>query len=137
MTWNMFCQNKSKQNQNICKNTIVHTITVSEYEYQSYCIWKTLFPGSHPSPLAITIFPLPLPHTSLSLEGRVWWRHPIWYWIFQRSSLYALCPVVDIVVNYHLLQKRRFFDEYCMAHRPLGTEIYDLQSFYYAVPVAE
>lgn len=43
-------------------------VSMSSYMYQSCCIWK--FPWCHLSPLALLIFPLPLLHSSLSLEER-------------------------------------------------------------------
>lgn len=39
-------------------------------EHQSCCVWKTLPPLIHPYPLAHTIFPAPLGHMFLSLEGK-------------------------------------------------------------------
>lgn len=34
------------------------------------CVWNTLFPWSHPSPMPLRIFPDPLPSSSLSFKGR-------------------------------------------------------------------
>lgn len=39
-------------------------LTESSYVHQSCRVWKTLLPRCHPSPLALTIFPPPLPHPS-------------------------------------------------------------------------
>lgn len=51
---------------------LVHVLCIlrvspSSYVKQSFCVPKTMFHWSHPSPLAFTIFLPPLPHRSLSL----------------------------------------------------------------------
>lgn len=62
----------------ICAGSVpAATVSVSTYVCQSWCVWKTLFPWSHPSALALTVFSLLFLHQSLSLEGRSWWRHPV------------------------------------------------------------
>lgn len=44
----------------------------SAHMHQSWWVWKTLFPLSHPTPLALQIFPPPFPHRSLNLDwGRI------------------------------------------------------------------
>lgn len=37
---------------------------------QFWCVWKTLFPRSHPFPLVLKIFSPPLPHISSNFEWR-------------------------------------------------------------------
>lgn len=38
--------------------------------------------------------PIPLPYSSLSPKGRVWWRPPIYDWVPQSLSLSTHCAVV-------------------------------------------
>lgn len=43
-------------------------VCLSSYVCQSYYVWKILFPQSHPSLLALTIYLIPLLHSSLRPE---------------------------------------------------------------------
>lgn len=67
---------------------------------------KYLFSWNHSSPLALTIFLLPFPQSSLIPEvGEVWWRHPSHLGLGapRYLSLSAYCPVVGHCVTSHLL----------------------------------
>ena len=65
-------------------------------------VWKTLFPWSHPLPLALRIFLL-LPHNSLSLEGRGLMKASHLGLSSSKSLLSAHCPILGLCVNSYLL----------------------------------
>lgn len=53
-----------------CAGLVHAVVCVSWYVHPSLSVWKTLLPWNHPSSLTFTISLPPLPHRSLSLQGR-------------------------------------------------------------------
>lgn len=69
------------------------------------CVLNRLFPRCHPSPLTPAVYPPPLLHGGYTLREGVWWRHPIYYWVFLVCTHYI---VADLSVWTQITCKRTF-----------------------------
>lgn len=101
---------------------------------QYYCIWKAFFPWRLPSYQTLTIFPRPLLQSSLSPEGRIWWRKTIRTQC-SKVSCSPHCPVVSLCVSSHLLWEET---PLMMAELvPLGIAECNRKTFYSYAPLSE
>lgn len=69
------------------------------------CVLNRLFPRCHPTPLTPAVYPPPLLHGGYTLREGVWWRHPIYYWVFLVCTHYI---VADLSVWTQITYKRTF-----------------------------
>lgn len=64
-----------------------------------------LFLWHYKPPLSFRLFLLLFCKEPWALRRGMWWRHPIHGCTLKHLSLSAWCPVVDICVDYHLIQE--------------------------------
>jgi hypothetical protein len=71
-----------------------------------------------------------------TLRGRVWWRHPMWDWVFQGLSVSGHCPAVGLC--WFPSPARRCFSNECwVRHRSMGMATCRQGSFDWCVSLAE
>lgn len=98
-------------------------ISVSSYEYQSYCSWKTLSCWCYAWHLAFIIFLSSLQHIYLSLERRDLMKTIYLRLSVSKSPTLCLFPVCSSWCYLSSMARRSFFCKDWAKHWPIGIAI--------------
>lgn len=89
--------------------------SVSSYVHHCCCVWKTLLPWNHPSPLALSIIRPLLPHKSLRTEKKYLIETP-YLWLFKNVSVFIRFTVVGLFISSCLLWEEAWWLNKALIH---------------------